>query len=260
MPMVEVVLTDDIGNVKNRISLRGDNRIDWTLHFPQYFLSSVIPFIEIQDKLILTGFSPWSIPSKIIDKFQFSAIIDITTNEVDYVYTYPEELFGSNYNWEGGMATLVYPELSPSYEIIHSFSVSHDLYIAHFDSSIYKTVYAGSNTASSIRSIDWESKTTPREVVLAHLAREDIYTAIRYDPWRKVYYRILLQGISNATHSTAKEKKNIAVIIMDEHFNYMGETVIGNGEKWNWKNLLVTKEGLNIEYLSSDDFDEDYLI
>lgn len=259
--MLEIALTDSAGRVKRRISLRDDQQGDiWTLYFPQYLFNTVIPIIEIQGMLILTGFYHSSISSKMIDLFLFTACIDIKTSEIKFMFKYPGELYGSDSNWEGGLATLVYPEISPTGEIIHSFPVSHDLYITSWNSAMYKTVYAGSNTASTIHSIDWETDSTPAEVILAHIAREDMYTAIRYDSWRKVYYRILLKGIPNATHSTPKEKKPITIIIMDEQFNYLGETVIGDGEQWNWKNIFVTREGLNIEYLSEDDLDEDYMI
>ena len=258
MPMIELALTDNAGNVKHRISLR-DNRTDWYNYLPQYILYTVIPIIKIQDKLILTGLQTVAIPPEAINERYFAACIDIKTNEIEYMYTYPEELCGSNANWEGDQSTFVYPELSPAGEMIHSFPMSHDIYIAPWNSNDFKTVYAGSNNASAINSINLDPKRTTREVFLAKRMKEDWYTAVRYDPYRKVYYRILLQGIPGATHGTRREEKPIAVIIMDEQFNYMGETVIGTGEEWNWINTFVTREGLNIEYISNDEQDEDYM-
>ena len=257
--MPEAVLTDSSGIVKQRISLWNEKRQDSPLYFPQYSFSTIIPFMRIGDKLILTGFSPTPLSSQLIDKFRFTACIDLKTGEAEFLYTYPEELYGSDSNWEGGIATLVYPELTPAGEIIHSFSVSHNLYIAPWNSTNYKTIYGGSNNASTIQSFDSDPKATPREKMILQNVQEDLYTAIRYDPYRKVYYRIFWQGISGITSGVALVKKPIAVIIMDEQFNYMGETVIGTGEQWNWKNFFVTREGLNIEYIGEDDFDEDYL-
>jgi hypothetical protein len=69
----------------------------------------------------------------------------------------------------------------------------------------------------------------------------------------------MLQGIPGSTSSTGKEKKPVIVIVMNEQFNYLGETVIGTGEQWNWSNSFVTKEGLNIEYINEEDVNEDYL-
>jgi hypothetical protein len=262
MPMTEVVLTDSAGRVINRIQLRGDDPDwkFWPLYFPQYLPSTVAPFIENQGKLILTGFSPFSLADTLIDKFHFTACIDMKTNQAEFVHTYPKELYGKNSNWEGGdLFTPVYSGLSPTGELIHSFPVSHDLYRAKWDEESYTIVYAGSNVTRTIRSIDREPKGTPNEVAGTHFLQQDLYAAILYDAYRKVYYRFMLQGIPGATAFPEHVNKPVIVILMDEQFNYLGETLIGTGKEWNWTNSFVTQEGLNIEYIDDNDTDEEYL-
>ena len=96
--------------------------------------------------------------------------------------------------------------------------------------------------------------------IVAHVLQHDLYTGIRYDSYRKVYYRFMLQHVADATISTDLNERPVVVIIMDEQFNYMGETVLGTGEKWNWYNSFVTSEGLVIEYFDPDlDSLEEYL-
>jgi hypothetical protein len=263
-PMPEVVLTNSSGQVKERIQLRGEysNEIVlWSIYYPQYVPSTVIPFIKYQDNLILTGMAPSSVRDTIIDRFRFCAYIDLKTNQAKFYYTYPKELYGFNYNWNDMLFTQVYPELSPTGELIHSFPMSHNLYITKVGIEDYRTVYGGSNVAGTIRSIEWEGtgKRTPSEVILTHYLQEDTYASIRYDPWRKVYYRFLLQGVPNAVFSDPLGIKPVIVIMMDEQFNYLGETLIGKGEEWNWTNSFVTEEGLNIEYIDEDDSEETYL-
>jgi len=258
--MQELVLTDNTGKVKKRISFRGDGRDDWYNYFPQYLFFTVIPIIKIQDKLILTGCQTIGLPAKTIDQHPFAACLDLKTDTINYIYTYPKELYGNEANWEGYWAGFVYPELSPDGEMIHSFPMSHHLYTGPWDSNDFTTVYAGSNKASTMHSIAMDPIRTPGEVVLDRLAREDIYTAIRYDRYRQLYYRIILHGIPGADRSTPRSKKPVSVIIMDRRFNYMGETEIGTGEQWNWNNMFVTREGLNIEYISDDALDEDFMI
>ena len=172
------------------------------------------------------------------------------------MHIYPGQLYGSDYNWEGGLFTEVFPELHPDGEkIIYSFPVSHDLFITGLNSDTYNTVYAGSNFAGTIHSIDRNTRKTPGKIALIHYVRQDMYAAILYDKYRKVYYRFLLKGIPGATIRIQKEDKPISVIVMDENFNYLGETVIGTGKDWYWQNSFVTSEGLNIEYIEKD-FDE----
>jgi hypothetical protein len=264
-PVTEIALTDSAGHVKQRISLRGsfanaENKRDsqWAYRYPQYLFRTVAPFIETDGKLLLTGFFPFSIPDSIIDNFRFMAVLDMKTGQVEYRYLYPKELYGSNANWDDPVFMQGFPELSPGGEIIFSFPVAHHLYIAGSDDTeAYRQVYAGSNVAGTVHSIDHPVKGTPQEVIHTHYLREDLYAAIRYDPWRKVYYRFMLQGIRSAAQDTSPEAKPVIVIVMDEQFNYLGETVIGTGKQWNWTNSFVTREGLNIEYI--DEEDEDYL-
>jgi hypothetical protein len=257
--LIAVVLTDSSGKVKEHIPLKNNDPY-WPLYFPQYLLYTAVPIVETQGQLILTGLSPFSIPDSLIGKFRFSASIDLKTRDVKFAHTYPDAIYGNNSNWEGGLSTLVYPALSPSGKLIYSFPASHDLYLTGWDSDLYETVFAGSNVAGTIHSVDWDNPPqTPSELLYAYFAGEDIYTAILYDKWRKLYYRFMLQGIPGSTSSTGKEKKPVIIIMMDEQFNYLGETVIGTGEQWNWSNSFVTKEGLNIEYINEEDVNEDYL-
>jgi hypothetical protein len=262
MMLTEVNLTDSAGHVNSRIQLRGDNpewKL-WPLYYPQYNLSTVVPFIEIQGKLLLTGLFPFSVSDSLITKARFTACIDMKTNQAKFAQTYPEKLYGSNANWRDEAFTQVYPELSPSGELVHSFPVSHDVFITKWDTEDVKEVYAGSNTAGTISSIDRQSK-TPNEVLFIHYLQQDLYAAIRYDVWRKVYYRFMLKGIPDATSRTLAEEKPVIVILMDEQFNYLGETCIGTNKEWNWTNSFVTEEGLNIEFIEDavTDLNEEYL-
>lgn len=262
MPMTEVILTNSSAEIKEHISLRGsDNKLDWFSYYPQYLPSTVNPFLLVNDILLLTGQLFSSIPATDIDRFKFTACINTHNNMVEFRHTYPKEIYGNGVNWEGGIPTRVYPTLSAKGELIHSFPASHDLYLSRWDSdTTIAQVYGGSNNAGTIHSIDYDDTArTPDNLIISNFLHEDMYGAIIYDPYRKVYYRFLLQGIPNATIATSKEEKPINIIIMDENFNYLGETVIGTGKKWNWTNSFVTCEGLNIEYIDNEDTNEDYL-
>jgi len=124
----------------------------------------------------------------------------------------------------------------------------------------YKTVYAGSNQANDIRSIHNDRRIMPKEYLLTVFLQQDLYMSILHDPYRNVYYRFMFQGISGPTVQTDVNEKPVAVIVMDEQFNYLSETVLGLWGKWNWYNSFVTAEGLMIEYFDPDlDSEEEYL-
>ena len=260
-PRMEVSLTDSSGFVKQRISLnnRSVDRM-WGYYYPQYFVSAVNPLIEYQGKMIMTGCAPSSVADSLIRKFRFTCCIDFKNGSTEFIHTYPEELYGSNFNWKDIFLTGVFREISPNGEWLYSFPVSHDIYITHPNDATYKTVYAGSNVAGTIQSIDWKGR-TPNDIIHTHILQQDLYGAILYDSYRNVYYRFMLQGIPHATLENRISDKLVVVVLMDEQFNYLGETILGTGEEWNCENSFVTSEGLMIEYIDlSMNSEEEYLI
>ena len=259
-PKVELLLGDCKGHVKQRWSLMGKGK-DWYLSMPQYLPGTVCPMVEMDNHLILTGFSPFCIENDDMKNFRFTACMDLENGQLDFHHLYPMELFEGNANWDDPCFMKVYPCIAADGSIIHSFPISHNVYVSKWDSDEARTVYAGSNAARTIRSIDWDyvSQHTPRELIHTHILRQDLYAAMLYDPWRKAYYRFMQQGIKGATSQDQLTEKPVVVIMMDEQFNYLGEIVLGTSNVWNWNNSFVTKEGLNIEYIDESDIDEQYM-
>jgi hypothetical protein len=250
----EIVLVNDKGHILHKTSLMiNPNNLTWNLHYPQYLPQTTIPFIETAHELLLNGFYFGVIPESIIPVFKFTARLDFRTNQLRFSHIYPRELYGYNYNWYSDMLTLVYYDLHPDGDkLVLSFPVSHNLYIADLNTGEYKKVYAGSNFATTICSINNNKKNTPTEEVIQHFMKNDSYTAVKYDKFRKVYYRFLLKAFPETIKYKNFKEKSVAVIVMDENFNYLGETTIGIWENWNWQNSFVTREGLNVEYLDKD--------
>jgi hypothetical protein len=257
---IEILLTNDKGNILNKISLRGNrNDLKWVFKYPQYSPQTVMPFIETSHEILLNGFFFGSIPESIITEYRFTARLDFKTQQLKFSNTYPISLYGFNYNWKGDFLNQVYSDLHPDGDkLILSFPVSHYLYLADLNTGEYTKVYAGSNFAGTISSINKSPKKTSKEEILSHVINQDLYTAIKYDKYRKLYYRFLLKAASEDVIHREWKKKPIAIIVMDENFNYLGETIIGTGEEWYWQNSFITQEGLNIEYIEKD-FDESCL-
>lgn len=258
-PMIEVALSDSLGRVHNRVTFLDKNDKEWASHNPQYLLSTVTPLMLVDNHLLLPGLAPF--PEMLADRenFRFTASIDLATNKTEYHHLYPEELFGSGLNWGGDLLQLPYPAITPDAKMLHSFPNSHSLYISDWNSDASTTVYGGSNNAGTIAPIDHEAKGTPDELTYACYMEQDLYAAIIHDPYRKVYYRYLLHGLPGATLKTPIDSKPLTIVVMDEQFRYLGESEIGTGQEWNWKNSFVTKEGLNIERIGTEPEDDDYL-
>lgn len=258
--LTQVVLVNDKSTVLKRISLRGKgNEKTWVINYPQYLPRTITPFIETSGELLLPGMHVTSIPKSIISSFKFTARIDLKTQNVRFSYAYPSNIYGLDSNWPVWGFTQVFAALHPDGDkLIFSFPVSHDLYIADLKSEKYTRVYAGSNFAGTINSLDRKPKKTTDKMGSTHFTQQDTYAAIIYDKYRDVYYRFLLNGIPGAMVKTSWREKPVTIIVMDKDFNYLGETTIGKGDKeWYWQNSFVTKEGLNVEYIEKDS--EDYL-
>lgn len=264
--MMQILLANEKGKVLKRLSLIGgrnplQNPGLWAVSFPEYWIQTTIPFIDAKQELILTGQFTGDIPDTLVNKFKFMAHIDFKLDSVYFTHSYPKELYGNNYNYGGGPFTEVYPLIKPGNKtVVYSFPVSHHLYLSNLEgASHYKKVYGGSNFAGTITSLEKTTRRMGEGNVVSHFVRQDEYCAILYDKFRKVYYRFLRKAIPYASKGTHWNEMDIAVVIMDEDFKYLGEKVLGPGDVWYWQNSFVTEEGLNIEYIDESDIDEDNL-
>ncbi|WP_294628343.1 DUF4221 family protein [uncultured Bacteroides sp.] len=260
-PMMEVVLTDSLGQVRSRTVLLDKENKEWALTHPQYLLSAVAPLTIKDNHLLLPGFAPF--PQIIMEnreRFRFTAAVDLSTQAISYHHLYPESLFGKEANWGGDLMQMVYPAFTPEGKMIHSFPNSHDLYLSEWNSDEMTPVYAGSNEVESIHPLDCKpDENVPDEQLLSFFLEQDWYAAVLHDPYQKVYYRYLQKAVSPAASKKQLNGKVLSVIIMDEQFRYLGETEIGTGEQWNWNNSFVTPEGLHIEHCGTKMEDDDYL-
>jgi hypothetical protein len=262
----EIAIANSKGQLFSKFSLINNmNYMDpvWTYLYPQYLPLTVTSMMVTKTSIVFPGQYMFSVPKAIIDTFSFTANISFADNLVTHVHHYPQSLYGFNYNWGRGIFNGVYAELSPKEgEIVYSFPISHDVYIASINKDGYRTVFAGSNEAGTISSFDkglTTKKKLPDDDLILKICRTDLYTAIRYDRYRKVYYRYLIRAIPDATKKTSMKEKPLVIIVFDENFNYQGETTLGKWENYYWENSFVTEEGLNMEYIDKDNLNEDQL-
>ncbi len=83
------------------------------------------------------------------------------------------------------------------------------------------------------------------------------YEAIKYDPYRQMYYRFAFLPVEDpATQPTVLHGK-IAIIILDNNFQKVGEYVLPNG--YNHLMSFVGKAGLHIASRTKYSQDENFL-
>lgn len=262
---MKILLANGKGKVHKSISLIAEHSVKnpqtWAMSFPQYFMSTAKPFMQTKTELLITGVFGGDIPNLLVDNFKFTGHFDFKLDSIYFTHTYPFEIYGNNYNWGGSLPMEIFPLLHPNGDkIIYSFVPSHDLYLSDLSgSNEYEKIYAGSNFSGTISSLEKKTKKMGAQGVVSRFVKEDRYCSILYDPYRHVYYRILRKALPNAPKGTHWKEKDIVVIILDEDFEYLGETNLGPGSKWHWQNIFVSKEGMNIEFIDEKDYNENYL-
>ncbi|WP_298344604.1 DUF4221 family protein [uncultured Algibacter sp.] len=261
---LEIVIANGDSEILSRHSLIGNKdfrKSNWAQIYPQYYPTSIVPFINVKDNLFLAGFFIYNSSKESIKKSKHTLRFNKINNNVSFEHTYPEELY-RNFNWGDPLYKIVYPVYNPNKnELVYSYPVSHHLYRHNLSTNQLDKVHASSNFAGTITSFDAsEKKRIPKNRIGLKFNQQDIYGGLLYDKWSKVYYRFMLKALPNVTVKTNSKKKKVVVIIMDENFNYLGEKVLGTWRNWNWENSFVTEEGLNIEFLDNHNINEVALI
>lgn len=259
---IELLCINSYGNILHKISLIANSNIrgsKWFLKYPQYHPQGSNPIMEINGQLLFPGQLFESLQDSLIQQFHFVSYIDEKSNEVQFYHQYIDSLYGHNYNWSGEKFTEVYLDWNPEKQkLIFSFPISHNLYVARLKDNSYATVNGASTQSLSISSIPVKTKKMKIKELVRHVLESDEYGPVRYDPYRKVYYRFLRQGIKNYTLSSQWGDKEISIILLDEDFKYLGETNIGKMKNWYIQNAFVNEKGLHIEYIPNV-LNEDFL-
>lgn len=258
-----IKFSDSIGNIsETKIDIASEEESKdkaYFLKYPVYDFTTANSIKKYKDNLLLTGMYPWAINDTMIDKFNITVKINlIDSSQKKHMHTYPQDIYGEGFYWGDPIFTYAYSALSPdSKNIIYSFPVSHDLYIANLEDSSISKIFAGSNTAKDFNAID-KKFSDKRNNMTNYYLNNDLYANILFDEYREIYYRFVLRHIENESY-TAISDKNLGVILMDNNFNYLGESTIGSISEYHWENAFITKDGLNIEYLDDKDLKEKFL-
>jgi len=257
-------LSDTSGRISNnKINIASETQLKdpfYFLKYPAYPFTTSNAIKKYKNTLLLTGIYPWAINDTMIDKFNITQKINLEkpTNK-NFMHHYPTEIYGKGFYWGDPIFTNVYSTLSSDGKsLIYSFPVSHNLYVANIEDSSFSPIFAGSNTAKDFDIID--KKFSEKRINMHnYYLSNDFYANILFDGFKKIYYRFVLRHVENVDYNNSITDKKLGVILMDENFKYLGESTIGSLGEYHWENAFVTEDGLNVEYLDDNDFEEKYL-
>lgn len=258
----ELVFINDKGTKLNAFSLVDNlpmNDSNWLLSYPQFFPRTVTPFIRMDEKLIFSGSFMWAIPDKILDTFKFTALFDLSSNVLTYTHSYPKSIYGSKFNWDDPYYTTVYYDWNPDKKVmVYSFSISNSLFNASLEKEVLNEVVDSEYGAKVVKPLSKKNPT--QELMLSHLMESDIYAGIKYDSHRNVYYRVLMHAVFGIAEAKDLSLKPVSIIIYDSELNVVGKKELGLLKNWNIDNMMVTKDGLLLEYTDMLSTNEDYMV
>jgi hypothetical protein len=219
-----VYLSDTLGRIKAKYNLaKGNGKREQLLH--PLVASTVNQVAIIGDTLYLSGmperdfFTP-----EFYDGSQVVICLNLQTANYGYKLGYPE-IYKNNI-WGNNLAYFYNCFNSRNNIFVYSFPLDPNLLATNCLGKITNH-FAGSNYLGEVAPA--KKGLNARERQMYYLAQPS-YFAIYYDPYRNFYYRIAHQPLSDEEILSNKRVKRCSIIILDGNLNWVGETVLPDGQ------------------------------
>jgi hypothetical protein len=134
--------------------------------------------------------------------------------------------------------------------IVYNFRQDHNIYTINAENNL-ESHFVGSKYFSTIPALSDRFEDGLRkeyqqgEAVRYHILASPKYDKILYDPWRRLYYRFALLPRTQEDYNADRYNFKKSIIIIDEKFNKVGETIIPQGQ-YMTNIAFVSKDGLMI--------------
>lgn len=251
-----IIVFDYKHNSINLINCHGEcyDKIDIEENIKYYPspVCKISPLIKRNEQIIFWGNIAGEYIDENITNRKVMGIIDLSRKTTQYNVSYPEMYYKSN--WGGGLFRWVYADYNCDKDFyVLSFPAVHFISIVSPNGDIIRNHYAGSRQIKKISSLS-ESKfeQIPSENRTSHFVENDSYANIIYDKYKKIYYRIAELGCEYS--NSIGWHKNIVIITMNEHFEIIEETNIGECNSNYRYSMFVNKNGLHIPEKTSEDY------
>lgn len=217
--------------------------------YPFVSTRSPILFDKVSNRLYTSGFYADEGGRLKIDSNRTNiAEFSLVTGAVKYKVRYPRFYWGVNWGGGGGFRQSL-ADIN-GHMIIISFMADHWLTTFDTNSGAEKRVYAGSKYFNEIRSMNYPSNFLSfvnEYKVYEYYCREGSYCSIKYDPYRKVYYRVAELPLAKINWNQSRPpQKQKSIIVLDSSFIKIGE-ILFPPELYDLNHLIVLPDGLYIK-------------
>lgn len=232
-----IAVTDDIGNIRNSIQIDPTSTILPGSSGQPYVTDSSIAYVSSSDRLGYTTF-----------------IINRQTHDISPLLHYPE-IYD---NFYGALLMQVpYSAFNPSKNhIVVGFPPDEYVYVLNIGSHSVCRYFAGSIYAEDMKPLskDRWGRHISSEEEIAYFRENTTYGNLLYDRFRNLYYRIVEKSTPLPGVNLSNKAKSLSVIIMNDSFQVVGEADIKDEIMSTFRyTCFVSKEGLNLQLLTSDD-------
>jgi len=249
--------TNEQGKILEKYPFKTSTGFDVKMPYP--FVQTSSPMRKINNEIVMNGFILSEVDSEETNNMPFTTCYNLKTRQLSYINRYPEQY--SKYHWGGGMLfRLVHHTVNRNNEMILSFAADHRIFVFSFDDRTVQNYYGGSSSIKNIKSsTSRKGYILSREMQMEHYLHTPSYEGIFHDPYRNVYYRVARLPIDDSIDLEEMAlPKPVIVIVLNEKFEYIGETIMPKNIDFITNNCFVTKEGLHIQVYLDDD-DEDHI-
>lgn len=237
---------DSTGKILTTIDLSNKQPV-----FASTSLQNPTPAIFLNQDLCLPAY-PYLYYSKPDDLKRWPVLcnIHLRTGEYDLLFHLPR-LYHTN------LYGLIFLQSFYCYndqrKFVFSFPVDPDIYVYSPADSGYAYSYSGKSQflQNPVEPVPARELQSGEEIYKSFLVRPS-YGPIYYDSFHKRYLRVAEKPISRKQLNTKQWNKEHSLIIFDEHFKIIGESIID--KNINLNTLFITKEGI---FVRMDAFKKD---
>jgi hypothetical protein len=250
-----LILVDRNGKIINKYNI-SDKLLQSTEDcvIPPYpYPRSDAPIRMVKDNIILQGMNGRKQECK-NPTYMVTALYNIKTGSIIFANPYPE-VYGDHSeisSWGVFSYREVFYDVNNQDEMIVSFPADDHIYVYDISSGNTKKFFAGYSDKDHISPL--YNKTRYGDLV--HYLEQTQYVGVFFDKYKNLYYRLVAHPLYDYdVNNRSTWSKKISVIILDSHFNKVGEYDVLEYTN-QYSNTFVSEEGLHINVESEDD---DYL-
>lgn len=223
----ELYLTDTSSAINKRIRPNSENSENRGMYPPRMSVGHNYKFMPLNGKIHFFC-SPGGWRDNYHANFRKPVIVEIDINSEKWKYlniSYAPEYIDNNGYWEM-VQTSPGTAKNGLGDLILSYPISH--YIDVFKNDTIQRHYAGSNVYTKKIEAPFRKMPSSNDEMNVALMETPLYFMMRYDPFREVYYRIVMHPLSDQDPiqdiNRIFVEKPFSIIILNKDFEKIGET------------------------------------